>query len=171
MLASSKTLAKAASCKQAEPRAASRAASRAPVIQRKRWPFRDQRAHGLQRSRLPAPSCRRPATCSRSSSPCFIDGATTTYIVTHASDEPRSDNGTSDDEFNLEPRDEAPTTAALAKSDDETNPYYKVVAALAPGEIIGRFAATAHRASRTPSSRRSWVCSATPGPSRSRRRR
>ena len=34
-------------------------------------------------------------------------------------------------------------TAALAKSDDETNPYYKVVAALSPGEIIGRFAATA----------------------------
>jgi hypothetical protein len=58
---------------------------------------------------------------------------------------PRSDNGTRDDEFNLEPRaakDDAPT-AALAKSDDETNPYYKVVAALSPGEIIGRFAATA----------------------------
>ena len=39
---------------------------------------------------------------------------------------PRSDNGTRDDEFNLEPRaakDDAPT-AALAKSDDETNPYY-----------------------------------------------
>ena len=62
-----------------------------------------------------------------------------------ASDEPRSDNGTRDDEFDLEPRaakDDAPT-AALAKSDDETNPYYKVVAALSPGEIIGRFAATA----------------------------
>jgi hypothetical protein len=59
--------------------------------------------------------------------------------------ESRSDNGTRDDEFNLEPRaakDDAPT-AALAKSDDETNPYYKVVAALSPGEIIGRFAATA----------------------------
>ena len=58
---------------------------------------------------------------------------------------PRSDNGTRDDEFNLEPRaakDDAPT-AALAKSDDETNPYYKVVAALSPGEINGRFAATA----------------------------
>ena len=62
-----------------------------------------------------------------------------------ATDERRSDNGTRDDEFNLEerkPKDEAPT-AALAKSDDETNPYYKVVAALSPGEIIGRFAATA----------------------------
>merc|ERR1719223_846492 len=62
-----------------------------------------------------------------------------------ASDEPRSDNGTRDDEFDLEPRaakDDAPT-AALAKSDDETNPYYKVVAALSPGEIIGRVAATA----------------------------
>ena len=62
-----------------------------------------------------------------------------------ATDEPRSDNGTRDDEFDLEPRaakDDAPT-AALAKSDDETNPYYKVVAALSPGEIIGRFAATA----------------------------
>ena len=61
------------------------------------------------------------------------------------SDEPRSDNGTRDDEFDLEPRaakDDAPT-AALAKTDDETNPYYKVVAALSPGEIIGRFAATA----------------------------
>ena len=59
--------------------------------------------------------------------------------------ESRSDNGTRDDEFDLEPRtakDDAPT-AALAKSDDETNPYYKVVAALSPGEIIGRFAATA----------------------------
>ena len=57
---------------------------------------------------------------------------------------PRSDNGTRDDEFDLEPRaaKDAPT-AALAKSDDETNPYYKVVAALSPGEIIGRFAATA----------------------------
>merc|ERR1719217_1941575 len=57
----------------------------------------------------------------------------------------RRANGTRDDEFNLEerkPKDEAPT-AALAKSDDETNPYYKVVAALSPGEIIGRFAATA----------------------------
>ena len=61
-----------------------------------------------------------------------------------ATDEPRSDNGTRDDEFDLEPRTakDAPT-AALAKSDDETNPYYKVVAALSPGEIIGRFAATA----------------------------
>ena len=61
--------------------------------------------------------------------------------------ESRSDNGTRDDEFDLEPRaakDDAPT-AALAKSDDETNPYYKVVAALSPGEIIGRFAATAPR--------------------------
>ena len=48
-----------------------------------------------------------------------------------ATDEPRSDDGTRDEEFELEPRtakDDAPT-AALAKSDDETNPYYKVVAA------------------------------------------
>ena len=70
---------------------------------------------------------------------------------------PRSDNGTRDDEFEVEPRavsaeerklrealaaEDAPT-AALAKSDDETNPYYKLVAELSPGEIIGRFAATA----------------------------
>ena len=77
----------------------------------------------------------KPASSARRRAPTLL----------RASDEPRSDNGTRDDEFDLEPRaakDDAPT-AALAKSDDETNPYYKVVAALSPGEIIGRFAATA----------------------------
>ena len=85
----------------------------------------------------PVSTARRPpvASTARRRAPTLL----------RASDEPRSDNGTRDDEFDLEPRaakDDAPT-AALAKSDDETNPYYKVVAALSPGEIIGRFAATA----------------------------
>lgn len=54
----------------------------------------------------------------------------------------RSDNGTRDDEFTLAPRN---GTTALARTlpPEEENKYYRLVAALSPKEVIGRFAATA----------------------------
>ena len=56
----------------------------------------------------------------------------------------RSDNGTRDDEFDLEPRSEL-AVSRRGKDDDDgnTNPYYKIIASLAPSDIIGRFASTA----------------------------
>ncbi|KAH8064614.1 DUF760-containing protein [Aureococcus anophagefferens] len=56
----------------------------------------------------------------------------------------RSDNGTRDDEFDLQPRSELARSGGPARDDgNETNRYYKIVASLAPSDIIGRFAATA----------------------------
>ncbi|KAJ8613607.1 hypothetical protein CTAYLR_006147 [Chrysophaeum taylorii] len=52
----------------------------------------------------------------------------------------RSDNGTRDAEFQLAPRN-ATSTALLPFEED--NEYYRLVAALSPKEIIGRFAKTA----------------------------
>ena len=56
----------------------------------------------------------------------------------------RSDNGTRDDEFDLQPRSELARSGGPSRDDgNETNRYYKIVASLAPSDIIGRFAATA----------------------------
>lgn len=52
----------------------------------------------------------------------------------------RSDNGTRDAEFTIEDKN---GTTALSLPAEETNVYYRMVAALSPKEIIGRFAATA----------------------------
>lgn len=54
----------------------------------------------------------------------------------------RSDNGTRDDEFELAPRNGTTALSRMLPAEEE-NQYYRLVAALSPKEIIGRFAKTA----------------------------
>lgn len=63
----------------------------------------------------------------------------------------RSDNGTRDSEFNLEPlpreisaKNSTDSTAASSLSTEITNPYVAVVANLSPSDLIGRFMSTAN---------------------------
>ena len=91
---------------------------------------------GARTSPAPARAAHRP--------PAHAREPRALYTRCYADASSRSDNGTRDDEFNVEPPKRKEETTALALTEDaSTNPYYKVVASLSPGEIIGRFAATA----------------------------
>jgi len=54
----------------------------------------------------------------------------------------RSDNGTRDAEFNLEPLRNETSVSSLSTS--VSNPFVRVVANLSPSDLIGRFMSTAH---------------------------